>query len=109
MNQTKQPVVITLESVLIDPNVKNATPDKRGDAVRAIMANLMKAHGSIQLDLSATNTLTPSFAYQAFGYLYDDFRDEALSHLSFTNDRFQLGTRISNAIQRRKLVVDSQV
>jgi hypothetical protein len=100
--------MIALNSLLRDPRVLQASPDDRGDAVRTILSHLIGSHGAVQIDLSETRTLTPSFAYKAFGRLYDEFHDVLPSRLTVINDSNLVSERIFSAIERRKRIVATE-
>lgn len=105
MEDNKNCLMISYESLLSDPKVQKAAAPKRGAAVREILLRYFKTYQTVEIDLSSVMTLTPSFAYEAFGYLYDELRDDAVNRLSLKNDTHSLGHRITDAIKRRRMVL----
>ena len=104
----QSPFMITYDSLLKDPRVEAAIGDEKPVVVRTVLLDLLSTYRTVEIDLSSARTLTPSFAYIAFGHLYDVHRESLLERLHFVNDAKTLASRILAAISRRRDVVLAQ-
>lgn len=59
----------------------------------------------VTVDLARMRSLSPSFAYEAFGKLVDTYGKDVRSRLNFINDPLNLKSRIFAAIDRRSQVI----
>ena len=79
--------------------------DAKGVFIQIV--KVLEREGKISMDLEGVESLSPSFAYEAFGKLVDRFGPSIESKIYFENDPFRLSTRIKEAIERRKRVVEA--
>jgi len=79
-------------------------PEKVREQIRAAFAKA----SIVKIDLGKLRSLSPSFAYEAFGKLVDEYGENLLQKLQFTNDQLDLKSRIVDALQRRRRVLGSQ-
>lgn len=63
-----------------------------------------EASAIIEIDMKGLESLSPSFAYEAFGKLVDQFGSAIKERLIFTNDELNLSRRILDAFVRRASV-----
>lgn len=75
--------------------------------VRERIKSLLSGSDIVKVDMLGVKSLSPSFAYNAFGHLYDTFKDKTESLLEFENDESQLSDRIYKAISRRRFIFDA--
>ena len=84
-------------------------PNKMNNAlkVRKEVQDYLKTCDVVKIDLSGIRSLSPSFAYKAFGQLFEDpdQLDKLKNRLKFINDHLSLESRIWKAIDRRKIVL----
>lgn len=81
--------------------------DKPQEVKEKILAALA-SEPDVTVDMSHMRSLSPSFAYEAFGKLYDIFGDSITTKLKFINDEKNLQQRIYSALNRRKEVLRFQ-
>jgi len=84
------------------------TSSSSPEAVRDKIRNALKDSEQVTVDLSRMRSLSPSFAYQAFGLLVDEFGESTRTRIAFENDEKQLQTRITAAIDRRLKILEAQ-
>jgi hypothetical protein len=77
------------------------------DFVRSRVKEALARSQDLEIDLSKLRNLSPSFAYEAFGKLVDDFGAEVKNRFKFINDDIGLSQRILDAIERRNRVVSA--
>ncbi|XGC81061.1 STAS-like domain-containing protein [Bdellovibrio bacteriovorus] len=85
-----------------------ATGMDKPQAVKEMLKSALEKDAEVTLDMSNMRSLSPSFAYEAFGKLYDIFGDSINSRLKFVNDERNLQERIYSALNRRKEVLRFQ-
>ena len=85
-----------------------ASSHDKPETVREQVKSALAANGPVEVDLANMRSLSPSFAYEAFGKLYDDFGDQVAERLVFKNDPRGLHTRILNALLRRREILRPQ-
>jgi len=90
-----------------DVNIDASGKDKP-EKIKAHFLNLLKERDSIVIDMVSMKSLSPSFAYEAFGKLFDEFGDSIKRRLIFVNDKLKLQERIKKAIERRALMKESE-
>lgn len=63
--------------------------------------------GKVLIDFSDIRSMSPSFAYECFGQIYDtkEKLEKFLASLVMVNDNRNLGDKIIKAIQRRIMVL----
>lgn len=86
-----------------DPSVASAKGEP--SKVRNEIKLALKASDKVTVDMSHLRSLSPSFAYEAFGPLVDEFGEDVQHRLQFVNDPLRLQTRIIEAMKRRQLVI----
>lgn len=74
------------------------------ESVRSRILQKLEAAEILEIDLGTTRSLSPSFAYNVFGKLYDKLGDTLLSRLDFVNDSRNLKSRIIEAVERRRKI-----
>lgn len=70
--------------------------------VRTEIESILDSGKDCLIDLGDMRSLSPSFAYEVFGKLFDKYGDSILRRINFQNDRRDLSSRIVDAIKRRK-------
>jgi hypothetical protein len=75
------------------------------ETVREKVKTALIANRTVEVDLANLRSLSPSFAYEAFGKLFDEFGEGVIERLVFTNDPRGLKSRIVNALQRRREIL----
>lgn len=78
------------------------------ERVRESIRTLLHKSDVVTINMCGVKSLSPSFAYNAFGHLYDTFKDQTKNLLKFENDEYNLSDRIYKAIDRRKFVVEDK-
>ncbi len=109
-------IVATNKLVLYEilNNSKNSQGEATGMDKPELLKEKLKAalESEVQsvevVDLSNMRSLSPSFAYEAFGKLYDIFGESVVKRLKFTNDSRDLHKRILSALDRRREVLRLQ-
>lgn len=102
-------VTVSLDELMTSKsNVASPTGTDNPDHVRDVLANYLKTHNKVTVDLSNTKSMSPSFAYVAFGKLYDEFRDSIFDRVDFINDPLDLKKRVDQAFKRRSAVLKSE-
>jgi hypothetical protein len=86
---------------IIISNCNKATGSEDADSVRGALKEHLSKYSCIIIDLSNTRSLSPSFAYNVFGKLYDDLKEDFDTRVRFINDNRSLKVRIDDAILRR--------
>ena len=89
-------------------NVASPTGQDNPDMVRDSLLNYLKTHSKVTVDLANTKSMSPSFAYVAFGKLYDVFGEAVFRKIDFINDASDLRKRVDQALQRRAAVIQSE-
>ena len=76
------------------------------EAIRNDIASFLISDNTSEvfIDMSNLESLSPSFAYEAFGKLVDDFGIVIKERLRFVNDDLNLSRRIIDALIRRSSV-----
>ena len=59
----------------------------------------------VTVDFSNMRSLSPSFAYEAFGLLVDEFGENLQERIEFVNDNLNLSSRVLDALNRRLNVI----
>ena len=78
-------------------------------SLRADILNILRSpENTVEIDFLGMRSLSPSFAYEAFGKLVDDLGETVIKRLNFNNDTLDLKQRIQDAISRRKNVIQAQ-
>lgn len=85
-----------------------ATGMDKPQLLKEKILNTLRTEREVTLDMANMRSLSPSFAYEAFGKLYDVFGDDIQSRLKFVNDERDLQKRIFSALDRRKEVLRFQ-
>lgn len=93
-------VRIQVSKLLDSTDVVPSGKDKP-DSLRAALRNALLSNQAIEVDLSGLRGLSPSFAYEAFGKLVDEFGANVLSRFLFINDQLHLEDRVRDAVSRR--------
>ena len=91
------------QDINIDASGKNRT-----EIIKTHLLNLLKERDKVVIDMISMKSLSPSFAYEAFGKLFDEFGDSIKKRLFFINDNLKLQERIKKAIDRRSLLKESE-
>lgn len=100
--------VVWIDDLQSSNQLESLSLDERAVRVRAQVESLLNVHNAITIDLSSARSLSPSFAYLAFGLLYDSFKDSLPGRLQFVNDSSHLSTRVYDAIARRKRILTAE-
>ena len=91
------------QDIYIDASGKDKT-----EIIKTHFLNLLKEQDNVTIDMVSMKSLSPSFAYEAFGKLFDEFGDSIKKRLVFINDKLKLQERILKAIERRALMKESE-
>ena len=75
------------------------------EELRHKLSILLKDNERIYMDFAGLKSLSPSFAYEAFGKLVDQMGLSVANRIVARNDERQLFSRISEAFARRNRVV----
>jgi len=68
--------------------------------IREYLSKLLQENDSVEIDMQAIKSLSPSFAYEAVGKLYGVFGEQVKNKLTFKNDVLNLKDRIIKALER---------
>lgn len=83
------------------------TGEESAKGVYERIAETLDREGQVAVDMEGIQSLSPSFAYEAFGKLVDRFGSTVDKKIRFENDPFSLSTRVTQALDRRKRVVEA--
>lgn len=72
--------------------------------VRKKILSVLDKTETLEIDLGSIRNLSPSFAYNVFGKLFDQLGDSLLERVDFVNDVRNLKSRITEAVERRRKI-----
>ena len=108
MTDTKIKRISLSDLLTKDERVCSLQEKERPEKIRKILEAYLNEFEVLEIDLSNLRSLTPSLAYIAFGHLFDIFGDRISTNLRFIEESPILSSRILDAIDRRKRVLESE-
>ncbi len=96
-----------LLSELLDKKLNENTLSGKDNPTQVLVhiSDLLNKYDDVTIDLSNMRSLSPSFAYEAIGKLFDEFGTQLLNRLHFVNDPLDLQSRIIDAVKRRENIL----
>ena len=94
-------IFMPFESILNQPGKAANQPE----SVFTFLDAQLRVGHTVNLDFQNTNVMSPSFAYIAFGKLYDKYGESVLELIKISNDKMNLKERIQQALNRRAEVL----
>ena len=78
------------------------------EAIKNDLKTIFDAEGTILLDFEGIRAMSPSFAYNCFGKMYDskDELENFLNNVEVSNDSRNIYRKIEEAVQRRIMFLD---
>ena len=78
--------------------------------IRSALKKQFDEDQNFTIDLSGVRAVSPSFAYQCFGRLYDKKSEleKLLDRIDIVNDNFNFKDKIIKAIRRRIMVLSEE-
>ncbi|MEO5971305.1 MAG: STAS-like domain-containing protein [Bdellovibrionia bacterium] len=92
--------------VPVKNGVGNLSGEEHARDVYVRIVQALEREGQVDMDMGGIESLSPSFAYEAFGKLVDRFGPTVNNKIRFENDPLHLSIRIVQALERRKRVVE---
>lgn len=77
------------------------------ESMRSDLKKSFEASGKVVIDFTGVRSVSPSFAYECFGKMYDtkDNLEKLLGNIEVRNDERNLFQKVEKAIQRRIMVL----
>ena len=95
--------LISLNNLIAEFTDRSGAADR--PRIKKYLIDILRKNHELNIDMSSIRSLSPSFAYEIFGKLIDEFRENVVEYIHFTNDERQLSDRIKAAFDRRKLIL----
>jgi hypothetical protein len=107
-NLTQEEKVVSLVYLLGENGTVEPSGESNPDSVYLKVNAYLKDYQRVTIDLSGTTSMSPSFAYLAFGKLYDFYGDSLMDRIRFINDPLNFVNRVKQALERRSIVIKSE-
>lgn len=109
MSNSKEGCLINFKD-LVDKDSNemiNASHMDNTDTIKTRLLSYLEKYESIEIDMTDVRSVSPSFAYESFGQLYEtpEKLEKLKSRLKFLNDKLNLQSSIWKAIDRRQKVL----
>lgn len=99
---------VSMEELLTKDNKKlSVDGEDSPDEVREHILQRLNRAEVLEVDLKSMRSMSPSFAYHAFGRLYDSLGEATLKRIEFVNDLRNLKVNVLDAVRRRQKILSA--